>query len=202
MTKKNNGWEIREYQASDESQRDVIGGMRVAAFVVLVIKVLLITALCLAARAIFFSPKAGASEITPLAVAQSQIGKGEAGANNCGPYVRRYLNGRENLPWCAGFVSYCFRRAGYNLPYTLRAKNYLKYGKEVSHPIPGDVIVFTRRGGGHVGIVEQVKGDTIITIEGNTGKYPSKVKRVIYNGKPKNLLAYIRVNRLKEAPRG
>ena len=145
---------------------------------------------------------ASAAEPALVVVARAQIGNGETWGDNRGAYVRKYLNGKENLPWCAGFVSYCFRRAGYNMPYTLRAKDYLKYGKQVKKPIPGDLIVLSRSGGGHVGIIEQVKGDTITTIEGNTGKYPSKVKRIVYKGKPKNLIAYIRINRMKEARRG
>jgi len=138
------------------------------------------------------SPQARATE--PLFIAQSQIGLGELGANNQGQYVKEYLNGQENLPWCAGFISYCFKKANYHLPYLLRAKSYLKIGTKVTNPKAGDLIIFSRKNGGHIAIIEKVTKDTIITIEGNLGEYPSKVKRVIYKRNHiKNLLAFVRI---------
>jgi uncharacterized protein (TIGR02594 family) len=133
-----------------------------------------------------------------VSVAQSEIGHGEQGSNNKGIYVRQYLNGREGLPWCAGFVSYCIKKSGVNLPYTLRARDYLNLGKKVPNPKAGDIIVFSRgHAAGHVGIVEKVSGSSIVTIEGNTGEFPSKVKRITYKSKPKNLLGYIRLAKAK-----
>lgn len=129
-----------------------------------------------------------------ISIAQSQIGLGELGGNNRGIYVRKYLNGQEGLPWCAGFVSWCMKEAGYDLPYLLRAKSFLKYGNPVSEPQAEDLIIFSRKGGGHVAIVEKVSKDAIITIEGNLGEYPSKVKRVNYKrGQIKNLLGFVRL---------
>lgn len=134
------------------------------------------------------------AEVTPLAIAQSQIGLGEMGGNNRGQYVQRYLNGQSDLPWCAGFVSYCFKKSGHKLPYTLRARDFLKIGKRVSNPRPNDLMVFSRKGGGHIGIIEKVNKETIVTIEGNVGKFPAKVKRVTYKkGKIKNLLGMVRL---------
>lgn len=60
--------------------------------------------------------------------ARMELGRGEQFGNNCGPDVMRYLDGRQNLPWCAGFVSYVLRESGYKIPYLLRAKSFLKYG--------------------------------------------------------------------------
>jgi len=128
-----------------------------------------------------------------LKVARSQIGCGETIANNHGKDVEKYLRNTERWPWCAGFVSYCLKEAGLNKKYTLRAKNFLTYGKEVETPIPGDIVVFTRKGGGHVGIVEEVKEDCYITIEGNVGAYPAKVKRITHKYNEKNFMAFIRV---------
>jgi len=129
-----------------------------------------------------------------LSIAQSEIGHGEEWGNNRGKFVRMYLNGRENLPWCAGFVSYCIKKSGAHVPYTLRAKDFLTLGKKVTTPKPGDLIIFTRKGGGHVGIVEQTTPQTITTIEGNTGDFPSKVKRITYRRSHiNNFLAFVRL---------
>lgn len=137
---------------------------------------------------------AGVAHADIVSVAQSQIGHGEMFGNNMGPDVGKYLGGRQGLPWCAGFVSYCAKRSGLNIPYTLRAKDFLKLGKKVSNPQAGDLIVFTHQGGGHVGIIEKVTKEIITTIEGNLGDYPSKVKRVSYKRNHiKNLLGFVRL---------
>lgn len=131
-----------------------------------------------------------------LSVAQSQIGLGEQWGNNRGVYVRQYLNGQENLPWCAGFVSYCAKQSGMHIPYTLRAKDYLKLGTKTNNPKAGDLIVFSRKGGGHVGIIEKVTATTITTIEGNVGDYPAKVKRINYKrNNIKNFVAFVKLER-------
>jgi uncharacterized protein (TIGR02594 family) len=133
-----------------------------------------------------------------LSIARLEIGHGEMFGNNRGFYVRQYLNGREGLPWCAGFVSYCAKKSGLNIPYTLLAKDFLRLGKKVNNPQSGDLIVFSRKGGGHVGIVEKVTKDTITTIEGNLGEYPSKVKRVNYKKNHiKNFLGFVRLARAR-----
>ena len=134
---------------------------------------------------------------TPLAIAQSQLGRGEIGGNNRGAYVRKYLNGRENLPWCAGFISYCFREAGYKLPYTLWARDYLKLGRKVTIPRPGDLMVFSRKGGGgHIEIISKVTKDNIFTIGGNVGPAPAKIREFKYNRHNiKNLLGFVRIEK-------
>jgi len=132
-----------------------------------------------------------------VSIAQSQIGMGEIGGNNKGIYVRQYLNGQEGLPWCAGFVSYCIKKAGYDLPYLLRAKSYLKYGQKVErwNLRPGDLVVFSREGGGHIGIVDSVVNNGFVSIEGNVGKYPARVKRIKHIFEDKGILGFVRLIR-------
>ena len=140
-----------------------------------------------------------ADNYTIVKNAQAEIGRGETIFDNSGADVKRYLNGKEHLPWCAGFTSYVLRKSGINIKYTLLARDFLKLGKIVKTPEPGDLIVFYRGNKnsytGHVGIIEKVSKDTITTIEGNTGKAPSKVKRIVYKrNNIKNLLAFVRVS--------
>jgi uncharacterized protein (TIGR02594 family) len=128
-----------------------------------------------------------------VSIARQEIGHGELIFDNFGPDVARYMQGRQGLPWCAGFVSYCLLKSGYKLPYTLRSRTFLNYGKRVATPKPGDLAVFARGKGGHAGIVESCAGNKVIVIEGNTGKAPSQVRRIVYNGTPKNLLGWVRL---------
>jgi uncharacterized protein (TIGR02594 family) len=133
---------------------------------------------------------------TPLEVAKAEIGRGETIANNKGADIARYR--ADGVPWCAAFVSYCLKEAGYDLPYLLRAKSFLKYGKRIETPKPGDLVVFWRgtpgAATGHVGIVEAVTDEEIIVIEGNRGDFPAKVERVVYNRRNiPRLLAFVRI---------
>ena len=125
--------------------------------------------------------------------AKCEIGKGETIANNSGRDVRQYLRSKDALPWCAGFVSYVLERSGVKFHYTLRAKDFLAYGDKVNSALPGDLVIFTRKGGGHIGIVEQVFKDYCISIEGNVGNFPSRVKRVKHFYNEKNFLAFVRI---------
>jgi len=128
----------------------------------------------------------------------TEIGKGEIGGNNRGSFVKQVNRGLEDS-WCAGFVSYILYKNGYkSIGYNLRARDIFRKGIKVKSPKPGDIICFKRGRNenlGHVGIVEKVTTNSIITIEGNKGNYPSKVKRFSYprNG-IKDLLGFVRVN--------
>lgn len=138
-----------------------------------------------------------------LVVAQGELGQGETGANNRGPAIRRYLNGKENMPWCTGFISYCINNAGIlDFGYPVMAREFYNKAKlkglVVQVPTPGDLIVFWRGSKnsyqGHIGIIETVKGNTIVTIEGNVGDFPATVKRFEYEiGNIPNLLGFVRI---------
>jgi len=133
----------------------------------------------------------------PLSVkiAQKELGNGEMYGDNRGPDIKKYMQGKEGLSWCTGFVSYCLINGGYKIPYTLRAKDFLNLGVKVKDPSIGDILVLDRgKYGGHVGIIEDIDGDEITTIEGNVGKYPAKVRRVFYKkGHIKNFIAFRRI---------
>jgi len=88
-------------------------------------------------------------------------------------------------PWCADFVSWVFREAGYpfenpntgswRIPGTMTLLDYFReIGVWQEHdaavkPQPGDVVIYNHFGyfGQHANIVVFVEGDIIITIDGN-----------------------------------
>ena len=125
-----------------------------------------------------------------VGIACAELGVCEAGGPNRGPPIERYAGGREGEPWCAHFVSWVYREAGYPLPgdvqpsilsrnpIALVARMELEASRAhriVDHPMVGGVVLFTRRGasdagpGRHCGIVEEVTPTMLRTIEGNTG---------------------------------
>lgn len=59
----------------------------------------------------------------------------------------------SKIPWCSGFVCAMMEMADIRSARTDGAKNWLNWGIPLDKPYTGCVVVFTRSGGGHVGIV-------------------------------------------------
>jgi uncharacterized protein (TIGR02594 family) len=62
----------------------------------------------------------------------------------------------DETPWCGLFMGVLAQRAGKDNPLKsydiLRALKWAEFGKSVPVPMLGDVLVFKRSGGGHVGL--------------------------------------------------
>lgn len=59
----------------------------------------------------------------------------------------------DSIPWCGLFMSVVAKRAGKPLPSSpLWALSWSKFGIEAGQPRLGDVLTFTRNGGGHVAL--------------------------------------------------
>lgn len=58
-----------------------------------------------------------------------------------------------STPWCAGFVNYVLETTGFRSTGSYTAASYSNYGKKVSTPIKGDIVLVRRKGGSgrHVG---------------------------------------------------
>lgn len=131
------------------------------------------------------------------------IGFGEEGSNNSGPFIDALGGVPYGQPsWCALFVGYCYRRAaeltGIELPFSpyrrldipeagaLRLVNRIgdagRMWRDPKYVGPGDVVLWKRIGGHHIGIIERVDDDgEVHTIEGNVGRFPAKVKRLVHD---------------------
>lgn len=151
------------------------------------------------------SPDPDSSEagLVALDVAIAQIGKGEEGGNNSGPFVEMLKhkeydgNTDDDGAWCASFVSWCFEQAYKELnspmpfAYSEGAKRIYKNvgdaGGFPEDPAPGDVVCWDRGDPGswqgHVGFVEKVENGILYTVEGNVGAFPAKVKRFMHDMK-------------------
>lgn len=58
----------------------------------------------------------------------------------------------DEIPWCGLFVAYVVKQAGYNfVANPLWARNWANFGVGVKRAALGDILVFARNGGGHVG---------------------------------------------------
>jgi hypothetical protein len=115
-----------------------------------------------------------------LKTAESLVGYKEGGNNNT---VMGKWYGLNNQPWCAMFVSWCFKEAGLEKLVAAQSKKgfascaigltWFKQNKQivsVKDAKPGDIVFFRFSGGNHVGIVAENHADKgyLVTIEGNT----------------------------------
>lgn len=74
----------------------------------------------------------------------------------------------DSIPWCGLFCGVVALRAGFDIPdIAVRAKAWLDFGVEVDTPVLGDVLVFDRKGGGHVGFYVGEDDDTLHVLGGN-----------------------------------
>ncbi|OLR95151.1 C40 family peptidase [Actinokineospora bangkokensis] len=110
-----------------------------------------------------------------LKYARSQLGyhEGAGNQNKYGPAAA----------WCSSFATWVWRKAGVKIPllpftgdvYKWGQEHGLSYGKgDLREARPGDVLLFgtgpqSPATSTHIAIVEKVEGNTVTTIEGNSG---------------------------------
>ena len=110
--------------------------------------------------------------------------------SNRSPDIDQYwgATGLSGLPWNMAFVSYCLSKTDgwddYMKTYHVGALSFWREAKlkgwEVEQPKSGDIFIQIKSGGrGHVGFVQRVKGDSIISIEGNAGNRIKAGKRLL-----------------------
>jgi hypothetical protein len=109
-----------------------------------------------------------------LSIALAEVGVRESTGNNDGAKVEAYLSVvklKKGQPWCAAFISWIFARAAYPAPRTGWSPALFNRRVNTSEALPGNVfgIWFGSLGRiAHVGMVEKLQGDWLLTIEGNT----------------------------------
>lgn len=122
-----------------------------------------------------------------LEIARAELGVKEEPAGSNRVKYNTWFYDREvsgaSYPWCAVFVQWCFCQAGVLLPArTASCGALMNAAREAGQWVtkdcrPGDVVIYDFPGGGrtdHCGIVEQVRGDGVTSIEGNTSAYGSQ----------------------------
>lgn len=74
----------------------------------------------------------------------------------------------DSIPWCGLFLTVVALRAGKEPPlHPLWALSWSAFGVKTSAPMLGDVLVFARSGGGHVGLCVGEDNDAWHTLGGN-----------------------------------
>jgi len=107
---------------------------------------------------------------------------------------------QDSMPWCGLFVAVCFHRAdrpiltSYD---TLRALKWAGWGVPIMKAMLGDLLIFQREGGGHVGFYVGEDSHAYHVLGGNQGDKVSVVRiaknrcvgitRPAYNKQPENI---------------
>ena len=99
-------------------------------------------------------------ELIWIAEARRHLGTAEVPGPQTSPVIDAWLHKLrawwtdDETPWCGVFVAACVEVAGFHLPkYWMRATAWADWGSRLSAPIYGCIVVFERKGGGHVGFV-------------------------------------------------
>ncbi len=83
----------------------------------------------------------------------------------------------DEIAWCGLFVAICVKRAGKKLVENpLWARNWVKWGTKVDVAMLGDVLVFSRGSGGHVGFYVGEDQKAYHVLGGNQGNEVSVVR--------------------------
>jgi len=125
-------------------------------------------------------------KILQIAISQLGIQENPKGSN-WGQDVAKYLSSVNiNFPasWCMAFVYWCYRQASIELGQInplFRTGGVLSQWNKTNtkfrrtQPQKGDIFIMDFGGGlGHTGMVLEVKGDKIVTIEGNSNDEGSR----------------------------
>ena len=104
----------------------------------------------------------------------------------------------DEIPWCGLYMAIVMKRAERPVVQNpLGALNWNNFGVRVPAPMFGDVLTFTRKGGGHVGIYVAEDATTYHVLGGNQGNKVcvkrilksrlSQARRPVYNNQPDNV---------------
>lgn len=131
-------------------------------------------------------PSASTLALRAVEIADTQTFVREKTGRNDGKEVEGYLASiglGKGYAWCAAFVYWCFDKASKDLGIAnpvLRTGGVLRLWNEtpikhrVKTPQPGDIFIMDfGKGNGHTGIVSEVRGSKIYTVEGNTSADPT-----------------------------
>lgn len=82
----------------------------------------------------------------------------------------------DETPWCGTFMAHVMSENGIAPPpIASRASAWANWGRELLGPRPGCVLVFTRSGGGHVGMYVGERANAYRVLGGNQGDAVSEV---------------------------
>lgn len=108
-----------------------------------------------------------------LVAARRYVGTKEVRGSKHNPLILKWWQAirapftDDETPWCAGFVGGCLEEVGIKSSRSASARSYERWGVALNKPAIGCVVVFSRRGGGHVGFCVGHSKNTVAVLGGN-----------------------------------
>lgn len=87
-------------------------------------------------------------------------------ARRLGGWIASFYT-KDEIPWCALFVNGVLDECGIKGTNSLAARSFENWGRMLRTPAVGAVLVFTRKGGGHVGFYVGERDDAYRVLGGN-----------------------------------
>lgn len=108
----------------------------------------------------------------------------------------------DAVPWCGLFAAVVAKRAGKAFPTSpLWALSWAGFGVDAGQPRLGDVLTFTRKGGGHVGLYVGEDATAYHVLGGNQGDKVCiariekarlyRARRPVYTNRPASVQPYV-----------
>jgi uncharacterized protein (TIGR02594 family) len=127
------------------------------------------------------------AEISPkiLVNARKLLGTSEVIGDKNNPVIMKWAKDlnlqsiyvADSVPWCGLFMAHVCKVSELEIPkMPLRAKEWLNFGTKQEHAMLGDVLIFSRTGGGHVGIYVGEDTNCFHVLGGNQGDRVSIVR--------------------------
>ena len=148
-----------------------------------------------------------------LTLARAQIGVREIVGTKHSPTIMRWIQelgakalgmkiNDDETPWCGTFMAWLMKQLGLTMPLIpVRAASWGragKYGRELLGPRLGCIMVFTRHGGGHVGLyIGEDEGDP----RGRTAAARAPSFHIL-GGNQSNSVSIMRIAKERLAPGG
>ncbi len=119
---------------------------------------------------------AGAVEPGWYGIAERELGETEIRGSDHNPRIIEYhatttlAATTDEVPWCSSFVNWCFKQVHTEGTRSAAARSWLRWGKSLTEPRKGCVVVFSSSRGprsGHVGFFERLSGNHIVVLGGN-----------------------------------
>ena len=119
--------------------------------------------------------------------------------------LKQYNN--DDIPWCGLYIGVIMKRAGRQVVKDpLWARNWANFGVAVKEPMLGDVLVFSRESGGHVGLYIGEDKASYHVLGGNQGNAVSVTRilkeRLIASRRPDYMQQPLNIRKIKLDSRG
>ena len=112
-----------------------------------------------------------------LRLAREELGQQEIAGGRDNPRIVEYHQATslratdDETPWCAAFVNWCLKKAGYRGTNSAAARSFLSWGTKITKPQAGAIVVFSRGAppAGHVAFYLSHTADAVSVLGGNQG---------------------------------